>query len=114
MINFTKISPSCTFFNYSDTIDKIANYFYAADSKELKQLQKPVLYSIICNSNLQITSEDSLFDFINEIFTNEGENDDIISFYEQIEFCNLSDENFHEFIENLDPSQITNGLWSKL
>ena len=87
---FFKISPSCSFLNYSDIIDLISKYFYAIDDSKLKQLPKTVLYSIICNQNLQIENEDSLFDFINEIFADKDEDLDLISFYEQIIIDQLS------------------------
>lgn len=113
---FFKISPSCSFFNYSDTIDLISKYFYAIDEEKLKQLPKSALYSIICNQNLQIKSEDWLFDFINEIFTNkDDENEDLlVSFYEQIEFDHLSENKFEEFLNIFSPTKMTFELWKKL
>lgn len=60
----------------------------------LIKLLKLIIYSIISNKHLKIESEDSLFDIIQNKFTNQSENSedciDIISFYEEIDFSGLS------------------------
>lgn len=49
-------------FNY------ISSHFSSIDQKILHKLNKNDLYSIICNEQLKLADEDSLFDFINDIF----------------------------------------------
>lgn len=114
----SQISQSSEFFNYDNIIDYIANHFYLIDKDKLKQLPKSILLSIISNSNLKLESEDSLLDFINEIFPKEEEGEEEyfnkISFYEQLEFLELSGSKFDDFAEQLEASKMTNALWRKL
>lgn len=102
----------------STTIDNISSNFHSIDPNRLLRLPKSFLYQIISNDHLQIQNEDSLFDFINQLFSDETiQNDDgfnIASFYEIIEFENLSEEKFREFLDNFDFNNLTNNLWSKL
>lgn len=55
-----------------------------------------ILYKVITNEHLKIMSEDSLLDFINELFESKEkvENNELglIEFYEQIDIKNLSEK----------------------
>lgn len=107
-------------FNYSSIIDNISSHFYSIEKKKLLKLPKSILYSIISNTNLKIQSEDSLLDFIEEIFTrreNENDEDDeynITLFYETIEFYGLTENKFFEFIQKLNSTDISYEIWNKL
>lgn len=126
LINFYYYSPKSNNFEYSRYIDFISSHFYLIDKKELINLPKPILYSIVSNQNLKIESEDSLLDFIYDIFPNqeyedeyeeEEEIDDnfsIVNFYEKVEFIGLSEGKFRYFLKYLDSNEITNELWRKL
>ncbi|KAK8835519.1 hypothetical protein M9Y10_044361 [Tritrichomonas musculus] len=108
--------------DFTALIDVISSNFYQIDKNKLKSLSKPLLHKIISNKHLKIESEDSLFEFIDEIF--EGTNEEsqksdkneltIYDFYELIEFVGLSDEKFREFVTRFDPTQMTNPLWGTL
>lgn len=108
------ISPTFDCFNYNNIIDKISSQFYSIDKQKLKQIPKPILYSIICNSNLRLENEDSLLDFLNDYFSEEEEETEYIYFYETIEYSMLSETKFEEFIDHFNSSSITHNLWSKL
>ena len=84
-------------------------------------LPKSVLFSIISNENLKTSNVDSLFDFINKIFSNtkDDRNDisddlNLISFYEQLDIEKLSKDKFEELIESINLEEITRLLWYKL
>ncbi|KAK8883580.1 hypothetical protein M9Y10_042674 [Tritrichomonas musculus] len=115
-----KITEKSNFFNYSSIIEFISKQFYLIDKEKLFQLSKGVLYSIICNEELRIESEDSLFDFIIQFFDihkedkKEEEENDLISFLEQIYFENLSEEKLSQFLDNFNVNDMTVGLWLKL
>lgn len=101
-------------FSFSDIIDFVASRFYSIDQKELKKLPKSILYSIISSDHLTLESEDSLLDFIHQIFDNhDGENLKITEFYEKVEFCELTQNKFNEFLNSFDINQMTNELWRK-
>lgn len=66
---------------------------------------------------MQIENEDSLFDLINEIYqksTNEEQELSITDFYEEIKLKNLSDEKFSQFLQALNPNEITGNLWKNI
>lgn len=102
---------------YADTI---SSHFYEIDRNKLFQLPKKILYEIISNNNLKIESEDSLFDFINELFHEENEEQDefetpmIILFFEQILIEFLSTEKLSLLLRRIKPSKVTNKLWDNL
>lgn len=96
-------------------IDFISSHFYLIEEKKLLKLRKNVLYLIISNDQLKLNNEDSLFDFIEKLFSKEEylyENK--ILFYEQIEMIYLSESKFRMMIENIDYNQISRDLWSKI
>lgn len=84
----------------------------------LIKLLKLIIYSIISNKHLKIESEDSLFDIIQNKFTNQSENSedciDIISFYEEIDFSGLSESKFRDFLNKFDFNEMTGLIWAKL
>lgn len=100
-------------FNRSNIIDHIASHFTSIDPKKLINIPKSILYEIISSEFLKVDSQDSLIDFINEIFKN-NEKSDKIYFYEKVEFDKLSEEKFQLFLEEFDYTEMTNQLWQKL
>lgn len=112
------------FLEYSTIIDFISSNFYSIDRTSLLKYPKKVLLSIISNKNLQLESEDSLFDFINEIYSNEysefsvneepENNINIINFYEQVDISALSDQKFQDFLEQMNPYNINSTIWQKI
>lgn len=105
------------FLNDDKIIDFIASHFYCED-KSLACLAKPVLHRIISSSQLKVSSEDSLFEFINDIFSKEGDEEEEeltkIHFYEELELAELSDEKLSEFVDEVDPSEMTGTIWMKV
>ena len=103
------------FINNDGLLDFISSHFYCIDQNKILTLPNSIFYSIISNEKLKIESEDSLFEIIEKKFqTNEKDEYDVISFYEQINFEGLSENKFNEFIENFDTKQMSNKLWTKL
>lgn len=90
------------------------------DQKELKKLSKQILYRIISNENLKLSNEDSLLEFIEDIFQQQekyNENEEKFSiedFYEFVDFSFLSEEKFKDFVSNFDPNKMTTSLWRGL
>lgn len=115
--HFSKYSPD---FNFSNLIDYISSYFYSINQDSFLKLPRKIQYAIISNSHLQIKNEDSLFDIILQIINDEkeqrkeDESIDNISFLEQIEFTELSEEKLREFLDIYDFNEMTNSMWQKL
>lgn len=97
--------------------DLIASHFYTIEKTKLLKLPKTILYSILSNKNLILKNEDSLLDFIDQIFANpkSNKNDFLpkLSFYELIEFESLSDKKFNELVDNIKLNEMTHLLWEK-
>ena len=94
-------------FDYMRYINFISSHFYSIDHNKLVKLPKSLLYSIISNKKLRITSEDSLLDFVTEIFKND-ENDEqfnINQFYEAIEINGLSENKLFQFLNEIELSE---------
>lgn len=103
-------------FDFASIFDFIAKNFCSIDKKKLMKTSKSNLFKIINNKNLKLKSEDSLFDFITEIFQNEDNDNDnnLIYFYEKIDLRNLSDAKFIEFLKAINPNEITTNLWENI
>lgn len=117
---YHKISSTNNFMNYSNIINYIASHFYSIDESKMLSLPIEIVYSIILNSNLVVESEDSLFEFIIKLFNGErlqeqeDQGIDIVSFFEEIEFTELTENKFNEFIEIFSGSEMTQKLWQKV
>ena len=113
-----QMSPNHTIFNYTNIFDFIASHFYSIDQNKIIELPIEIIHLIVSNSNLKIESEDSLFDFITHLFDIKGkeqhEEIDIISFYEEILFDQLSESKFKDFIDRFSGSDMTDKLFKKL
>ena len=102
--------------DFSTVISFIASHFYMVDIEEFLKQSREIQYMIISHDELQIESEDSLFDIISQIIER-GKNDDKIEdilFLEQIEFIGLSEEKFREFISVFDFNDMSGQLWQNL
>lgn len=106
---------------YNDKIiEFISSHFYLIDQNKLIKLPKNVLYSIINNDKLKLKDEDSLFEFIEKLFSNDNDTDEEtkeiskMSFYELIEFPFLSEMKFIMLIENIDYNKISYKLWYEM
>lgn len=116
--------------NYPYIIDYVSSHFYLIDEKQLLQLPKSIIYSIITNKNLKLINEDQLLTFIEQVFSKEeyeenmtdstyseeedDENISIANFYETVNFMELSTDKFNEFIESFQSNEMTQMLWHKL
>lgn len=112
-----------TFMQYTNIIEFISKNFYSIDHNKLLNLPKSIIYSIISNKNLQLENEDSLIDFIHDIFSNddssyncvEGVEDfGILDFFEQVDLSALSEKKFQEFLEDINPYKMSSLLWQKI
>ena len=54
----------------------ISSHFYSIDPQKLQGLPFPILYTILSDKELKLLSEDSLFDFINQLFQSREKVDD--------------------------------------
>ena len=101
----------------TDILKHVSSHFYELDKKELISLPRCIIYSIISSEFLVVESEDSLFEFIEEIFKEKKESkdeEDKISFYEGLEVTMLSENKFNELIDQIEIEYLTKKLWTKL
>lgn len=116
---YKNLDSSYMTLNSKSMADVIASKFYSIDKEILLKLSKSVLHSIISSDQLKLTNEDSLLDFIDQIFSIEENNKDSdefnkTAFYELVDFSELSENRFREFINSLNPNELSSPLWQKL
>ena len=115
-----EMNPTFNSYQYSKLIDDVSTKITTDNIKDLQKIPKQILYLILHNEHFQIESMDSLFDFIDEIFSNENEEDnkeeeyDITRFYEIIDMNELSKTKFEKFLSKLDYRELTTNLWNQL
>ena len=102
-------------FDYKSLISFVASHFYQLDKHVFLNLSRFIQYQIISHPQLQIESEDSLFDIIIEIIEKkkEGEEIDDVLFLEQIEFIGLSESKLRIFVDVFDVNEMNGQLWYK-
>lgn len=104
-------------FSDEKIIEFLSKSFFSIEKEKLLKLPKSALYSIISNPNLRIESEDSLVDFIYDIFEtdedDENESFSMISFLELVHIESLSENKMIEIIEMIEPQNISKTLWEK-
>ena len=104
--------------NQSETIDYMASNLYSFDEDQIIDLPRTVFHSILTNDNLTIESEDWLLDLIDKFVSKETiKSEDGLSdsyFYEEVNFDFLSEDKKKEFIEKVDPNELTGPLWHKI
>ena len=103
---------------YNDQITKEINFLskhfyelYEDHEHEFQNFKSKTIERIINNENLLIKEEDQLFDYINKLYK---QNDKYCSYYEYIQFSNVSKSKICEFIEIFDISDLTNSTWRSI
>lgn len=98
--------------------DFISRHFYLADHASLFCLSKSAIHAILSSENLRLRDEDSLLDFVNQLFEEEKSDDsdelNKTAFYELIDFSELSDQKLRSFIDTFNPSDLSAVLWQKI
>ena len=114
---FSQFKPD---FDFTSLLTFIASHFYKLNKEIFLNLPRKIQHQIISHPQLQIESEDSLFDIILEIIEKkdqqekqEEEIDDVL-FFEQIEFRGLSEDRLRTFVDVFDVNEINGLLWQKL
>lgn len=99
----------------TNLIEPISKNFDKIDKNLLKKMPKPILFSIISNEQFNISSEDSLFDFITDLFDEVDEKSPtFVTFLEQVKIEKLSFEKFLLLLKEIRLSDMTEILWSNL
>lgn len=101
LIHLYQFSQSMQYYNYNNIIDYISANFHRIDKSKLLPLPKSILFLIISNNKLKLYNEDSLFDFIQQIFETD-ENDSELNknnFLEKVNFLRLSQEKLNDVFQ---------------
>lgn len=99
---------------YEQDIDFIStNFFNLTESNEetIFHLGKDTIERIISNPNLVLDSESQLLKFINQLYYN---NHEYATFYEYVDFLNVSEQDIGEFISIFMIDDITTEMWRGL
>lgn len=103
---------------YAEEIDKeiesISREFFQLKKEEKKRLQrfpKRIIESIIGHQSLQLESEDSLLEFVNELYAKDRE---MVDLYSYVDFINVSKNEMRKYVELFEKDDLTGGLWMRL
>lgn len=89
-------------------ISFIAKHFESIDKSKLKRLDVEVLNKILSNENLRINDEDSLFQFIIEMYEEDQSKSPL---FENIIFSNISNESLELFINKIKLEDMSVDIW---
>ncbi|KAK8854361.1 hypothetical protein M9Y10_016921 [Tritrichomonas musculus] len=91
---------------------KFASSHFSEISKEkIKKLPKEMIERLMDEETLRIDEEDSLLNFIIELYE---ENDEYSHLFEFVKFENLSQEGLKKFIEIFNIEQINSSIWKSI
>lgn len=109
-------SPFVFSIDYDQLVKFISSHFYSIDPQKLQGLPLPILYAILSDKELRLSSEDSLFEFNGQLFQSREKVDssEKVFFYKLVDFCSLSEKKFDYLIERIDEEEMTRPLWNKL
>lgn len=82
-----------------EEIDFISSHFSEIDQEKLKNLGVSHIESVISNPKLLLENEDSLFQFIASLYS---ENSSLSYLFENVDFLNISDDCVKHFYEIFD------------
>lgn len=103
------------FDNYSEPVKYLitfaAHHFEEIDKSRLKTLNIEILNEIFSNSSLQLASEDSLFNFLIDLYQKDSKYSIL---FEHVIFNNLTDESLFHFTNTIELSDINNDLWHSI
>ena len=89
-------------------IEFISGHFYEIDLGELKKFGNEIISEVLKSGSLQIESEDSLLDFLIEIYGGDGS----ASFlFDYVAFENVSNDGLARFYEAFDLDDIDREVW---
>ena len=117
IILYCEISGESFSFESTKMIDEIACEITTEEKEKMMKIPRKILYAILKNEHFKAKDEDSLIDIINEIVSedrNENEIEiDAIEFYETVDLKKLSENKFNEFVREFDFNQMTSTMWKK-
>lgn len=98
--------------NYlTEEIDFVANHFYEINKDELKKLDDDIIEMIIQNDNLKIKDEDSLLQFIIDLY---NENNTRKNLFENVYYSKVSQKEIMNFFTTFDFNDITPEIWQSI
>ncbi|OHS93277.1 hypothetical protein TRFO_11888 [Tritrichomonas foetus] len=97
--------------NVEKEISFIAQHFFEIDKSKLRKLDSLLLYQIINCSEIQLSNEDELFDFVYSCFLNDRS---FLSFFEFVKFEYLTAEKVTQFVKEINFTELNIGIWNSL
>lgn len=92
-------------------INFISSHFENIDKEKMKLLNIDIIEKIINNENLKLHDEDSLLNFLLEIYSKD---DRFCSLFEYVIFNNVSKEMMEKFIKQFDINHLNLSIWKTI
>ncbi|KAK8871617.1 hypothetical protein M9Y10_007352 [Tritrichomonas musculus] len=92
-------------------INFISSHFESIDKEKMKQLNNDIIEKIINNENLKLHDEDSLLEFVLELYSKDENSYEL---FEYILFNNISEEMIEKFIDKFSIEYLNLGIWRSI
>lgn len=92
-------------------IDFVSNNFENLDKEKLKKMSPEVIEMIISNENLKLSEENSLFQFVLDLYDEDHSNSRL---FEYVLFNNVSEELIQIFIQKFDIKYLNTNIWRSI
>ncbi|KAK8875346.1 hypothetical protein M9Y10_005511 [Tritrichomonas musculus] len=92
----------------------ISSHFFEISeevSEEIQKLSRETLNQILTEPSLQLESEDQLISIINELYLKDNQ---YFTFYEYVDFSNVTSQKMTEFINIYNMNDLTQQIWINL
>lgn len=97
--------------NVQKIISFISSNFETVDKKRLNEIEIDLISQIITNSNLQISDEDSVLNFVIDLYE---QNDSFSPLFEYVIFSNVTQESLIHFINKFNLEDMNVSIWKSI
>ncbi|KAK8842881.1 hypothetical protein M9Y10_025747 [Tritrichomonas musculus] len=96
---------------FGQMIQYASEHFEEVDKEKMKSLPNEIIEEITRNQNLKLNKEDSLLEFILSLCENDHSHSNL---FENVLFCNVSEETLEKFVNEFDVDQINSQIFQSI
>ena len=94
-----------------ETVKYASTHFEEINKEEMKKLEPELLEEIIRNPSLRLNEEDSLIEFILELYKIDSK---YSTLFEYVEFKNVKVDSLQKFIDLFDIELLNSQIWKRI
>lgn len=96
---------------FDEMIQYVSEHFEEFDREEMSQLSNEIIDMILKNDNLTLNDEDSILEFILELYKKDHSNSNL---FENVLFINVSEEKLREFVNEIKVEYINDRVFQSI